>query len=61
MLSKIPTESPRMPLEPIRPADGREDSAYGLRMHTYRNNDSHRRRRAKPRFGFVEAATGVMI
>lgn len=35
MLSKIPAESPRMPLEPIRPEDGREDSAYGLRMKEY--------------------------
>ena len=35
MLNNTPAELPRMPLEPIRPPDGREDSAYGSRMKKY--------------------------
>lgn len=35
MLANTPAELPRMPLEPIRPEDGREDSVYGSRMKEY--------------------------
>lgn len=35
MPANTPAELPRMPLEPIRPEDGREDSAYGSRMKEY--------------------------
>lgn len=32
MIANTPAELPRMPMEPIRSADGREDSAYNARM-----------------------------
>lgn len=32
MIANTPAELPRMPLEPIRPEEGREDSAYNARM-----------------------------